>query len=210
MPHADFTVFRALTVFCQEVNDAVDRFGNTETAADRLIEPMRKLVADSSWLDGPWLRVDQRHYQQHRLFVDPGDRFSVISFVWGPGQVTPIHDHGVWGVVGTARGAERIEHFAASGGTIQSLSETTILHAGEVDVIKPSEGDIHRVSNLFDDRVSASIHVYGANIGKVARRAFSQDGQHRQFVSGYSAAPAALESRPVLRAATNRRLDDAR
>ena len=33
-------------------------------------------------------------------------RFSVVSFVWGPGQKTPVHDHRTWGLVGILRGAE--------------------------------------------------------------------------------------------------------
>ena len=29
--------------------------------------------------------------------VDARERFSVVSFVWAPGQKTAIHDHTVWG-----------------------------------------------------------------------------------------------------------------
>jgi len=48
-------------------------------------------------------------------------------------------------------------------------------------------GDIHRVVNAYDDRVSISIHAYGANIGKVRRHVFDpQTGAAKEFVSGYS------------------------
>ena len=36
-----------------------------------------------------------QYYQQHLLHCDPLERFSVVSFVWGPGQKTPVHDHTV-------------------------------------------------------------------------------------------------------------------
>ena len=47
---------------------------------------------------------------------------------------------------------------------------------------------MHQVRNAFDDRVSISIHVYGANIGGVRRHVFTPDGQTKPFVSGYSSA----------------------
>jgi predicted metal-dependent enzyme (double-stranded beta helix superfamily) len=59
------------------------------------------------------------------------------------------------------------------------------LAQGEVDVVSPSLGDIHRVCNAHDDRVSISVHVYGGNIGGIQRSVYS-DGQRRPFVSGYA------------------------
>jgi predicted metal-dependent enzyme (double-stranded beta helix superfamily) len=56
-----------------------------------------------------------------------------------------------------------------------------------VDRVSPTVGDIHEVANAYDDRVSISIHVYGANIGAVRRHVF--DAGHsteKPFVSGYS------------------------
>jgi predicted metal-dependent enzyme (double-stranded beta helix superfamily) len=42
------------------------------------------------------------------------------------------------------------------------------------------------VSNAFDDRVSISIHVYGANIGGISRHVYPPDGPPKPFVSGYT------------------------
>ena len=48
-------------------------------------------------------------------------------------------------------------------------------------------GDIHRVRNAFTDKVSISIHMYGANIGEVERHVFDPaTGRAKPFVSGYS------------------------
>ena len=46
------------------------------------------------------------------LHCDPMERFSVVSFVWAPGQKTPVHDHTVWGMVGVMRGVEFCEEFS--------------------------------------------------------------------------------------------------
>ena len=48
-------------------------------------------------------------------------------------------------------------------------------------------GDIHIVSNAYDDQTSISIHVYGGNIGAIQRHVYGLDtGEIKNFVSGYS------------------------
>jgi predicted metal-dependent enzyme (double-stranded beta helix superfamily) len=56
---------------------------------------------------------------------------------------------------------------------------------GDVERLSPREGDIHQVTNAVDC-LSISIHVYGADIGRVHRHAFSPDGTAKTFISGYS------------------------
>jgi len=114
----------------------------------------------------------------------------VVSFVWGPGQSTPVHDHTVWGLVGMMRGAERCRRYErADDGSVRALGEETLLKPGEVEAVSPTVGDIHTVANGLSDKPSISIHVYGANIGAVRRHVFdSATGAVRDFVSGYSGA----------------------
>ncbi|MCY1463790.1 3-mercaptopropionate dioxygenase [compost metagenome] len=64
--------------------------------------------------------------------------------------------------------------------------EPVRLLPGQVEAVSPAVGDIHRVNNVHDDRVSVSIHVYGANIGAVRRSVYAEDGTRKPFVSGYS------------------------
>ncbi|MFW2829409.1 cysteine dioxygenase [Sphingomonas sp. ID0503] len=146
-----------------------------------------ELVARDDWLPDAYAEASPEGYRQYLLHCDSRERFSVVSFVWGPGQSTPIHDHRIWGLVGVLRGAERVESFRrdpAHG--LAPDGSPQLLNAGEVDSFSPRLGDIHRVSNAYDDRVSISIHVYGANIGAVERSVFGEDGQRRPFVSGYA------------------------
>ena len=53
--------------------------------------------------------------------------------------------------------------------------EPVRLLPGQVEAVSPAVGDIHRVNNAHDDRVSISIHVYGANIGAVRRSVYAED-----------------------------------
>ncbi len=150
------------------------------------------LVARDDWLPEAFAQPDPERYQQFLLHRDPAGRFSVVSFVWGPGQTTPIHDHTVWGLIGMLRGAEYSQPYAlAAGGVPAPHGEPVRLAPGQVEAVSPSLGDIHRVSNVYDDRVSISIHVYGADIGAIERAVYREDGTRKRFVSGYTLPAAA-------------------
>ncbi|NBT73876.1 MAG: cysteine dioxygenase, partial [Betaproteobacteria bacterium] len=62
------------------------------------------LIADDGWLEDDFRKTHPQFYQQYLLYCDPHQRFSIQSFVWGPGQATPVHDHTVWGLVGVLQG----------------------------------------------------------------------------------------------------------
>jgi predicted metal-dependent enzyme (double-stranded beta helix superfamily) len=151
---------------------------------------LRDLVADDSWLPVSAALPHTEHYQQYLLHCDPQERFSVVSFVWGAGQRTPIHDHTLWGLIGMLRGAEIGQHFRPDAqGFMRPHGAPGRLEQGDVELVSPSTGDVHQVANAYEDRASVSIHVYGGNIGAVARHVFDPvNGVVKPFVSGYSAA----------------------
>ncbi|MET0542332.1 MAG: cysteine dioxygenase [Variovorax sp.] len=147
---------------------------------------LRGLVAHDDWLPDAYARPDPQRYQQYALHVDPSGRFSVVSFVWGPGQATPVHDHTVWGLIGMLRGAEYSQGYARDAVVVRPQGEPVRLDPGDVEAVSPTVGDVHRVRNAYDDRVSISIHVYGADIGQVQRHTYPPEGGRKPFVSGYS------------------------
>lgn len=148
------------------------------------------LVAQDDWLPEAFTIPDPDRYRQYLLYCDPMERFSIVSFVWGPGQQTPVHDHTVWGMVGVMRGVELCEEFGLDPvtGCLRAIN-THQLTPGEIDLVSPRVGDIHRVSNALGERPSISIHVYGANIGAVNRHTYElPSGNKNVFISGYSSA----------------------
>ncbi|MDB5433004.1 MAG: cysteine dioxygenase [Caulobacter sp.] len=144
------------------------------------------LVAHDDWLPEAFARPDPIRYAQHLLHCDSLERFSVVSFVWGPGQATPVHDHTVWGLVGVLRGAELEQPYLRLADAVIPAGPVRRLRAGEVAAVSPTVGDIHQVTNAYDDRVSVSIHVYGDNIGAVRRHAYDRAGRPKPFISGYA------------------------
>ncbi len=149
---------------------------------------LRDLVAQDDWLPEA-CAVAGPTYRQYLLHCDPLERFSVVSFVWGPGQKTPVHNHTVWGLVGMLRGEEVSTEMQPGGspGAPMRPGRVDRLRPGEVAKVSADTYDIHVVENALPDRASISIHVYGANIGAVARSVFDpQTGAAKRFISGYT------------------------
>ena len=150
-------------------------------------EILTQLIAQDHWLEEDFRKTHPDYYQQYLLYCDPHERFSLQSFVWGPGQSTPIHDHTVWGLVGVLQGAESCVRYRQTAEGLISDGPALVLERGSVDAVSPSVGDIHKVSNWFSDRTSISIHIYGANIGNLRRHTLdAATGAQKDFVSGYS------------------------
>lgn len=175
--------------FIAEFTRLAEKHGQDEkTMLDAGSRLLGDLIRHDDWLPDECTQPHPQFYQQYLLHCDPLERFSVVSFVWGPGQKTPVHDHTVWGLVGMMRGTESCRRFERTvAGRPLAAGETARLLPGQVDRVSPAVGDIHEVANAHDDRVSISIHVYGANIGAVRRHVFDPaTGIDKPFVSGYS------------------------
>jgi predicted metal-dependent enzyme (double-stranded beta helix superfamily) len=146
------------------------------------------LIARDGWLPEAMLEPDPGGYRIHLLHLDPARRYSVSAMVWGPGQGTPIHDHTVWGMVGVLRGRERCEEFSLPTAPGEPLVAGHVheMLPGDIDLVSPTIGDIHRVSNALGEGTSVSIHVYGADIGAITRSRYDAGGMASTFVSPYA------------------------
>ncbi|HEY1395197.1 cysteine dioxygenase [Roseateles sp.] len=174
--------------FIASIEAAIDQ-GLGEAALLTELRPLlAELVARDDWLPSSHAQPGADRYRQYPLHVDAQGRFSVVSFVWGPGQATPVHDHTVWGLIGMLRGAEDSQGYRFTGPhELVPDGPPVRLSPGQVEAVSPRLGDIHRVRNAVEGQVSISIHVYGADIGRIERSTYDADGTPHRFVSGYSA-----------------------
>lgn len=121
-----------------------------------------------SFLQPQHLRSSTEGYARNLIFDAPDASLSLYAIVWLPGQWTPIHDHGSWGVVGVIEGVLEERNFVrlsadrgadadidlARGGTI-------LLSRGAVTSFVPNPDHIH-VTGVPEDRPRAvSLHLYG-------------------------------------------------
>ena len=187
LPDAPGTDLTALRDFVVAVTHLVGQTDNEAVLLPAVRGHLGRLIARDDWLPPALAAPHPQFYRQYLLHADPLGRFSVVSFVWGPGQRTPVHDHTVWGLIGLLRGAEVSQPFGHDAqGCLLPQGPPTALVPGQVEVVSPTLGDIHQVHNPLADQVSVSIHVYGANIGQVRRWVYAADGSRKPFVSGYA------------------------
>jgi predicted metal-dependent enzyme (double-stranded beta helix superfamily) len=148
---------------------------------------LAELVSHDDWLPDEFAAASADSYRQYLLYCDPQVRFSVVSFVWGPGQQSPVHNHAVWGFGGMLRGAKWCREYAPPRpGRPMRITGEHRVERGQIDKLSSGSGDIHVVANALNDRPAVSIGVYGANIGALRRHIFDEaTGVARPFVSGY-------------------------
>ncbi|MGI8448914.1 MAG: cysteine dioxygenase [Streptosporangiaceae bacterium] len=145
---------------------AVRQRGDWDQTSRRVAQALRRRLPGPEILTAAEREGDPDAYQQHLLHAEADGAFSVVGLVWRPGQITPIHDHATWCVIGVLQGAEYEELFALrEGGTVLEEVGTTAGAPGDVSGFAPP-GDIHRVRNRGTG-VAISLHVYGADISRL-------------------------------------------
>lgn len=186
--HDPLDPLRPLRDFVVGMTRLVDRTDHEPTLLAEGRALLKALIADDRWLPDAFAQAEAGGYRQYLLHCDPLERFSVVSFVWGAGARTPVHDHTVWGLVGMLRGAESCREYAPEGtDRVVDRGHEHVMQPGMIEAVSPTIGDWHVVANALPDRSSISIHVYGGNIGAVRRhRVDPQSGAILDFVSGYS------------------------
>ncbi len=168
MSLAPVTVESPLGRLVQAISEVVIVGGDLASTAEGVANVLRSWVTRQDLLATDQCEPDPRHYRQHVLHVEPDGNFSVVALVWLPGQVTPIHDHISWCVVGVHRGQEletRYRQAEEDGKSWLVELDQCVNPTGSVAALTPP-GDIHRVANGGDD-LAISLHVYGANIARL-------------------------------------------
>ena len=157
----------SLRSFIAGVDEAVAVERDPHTIAAAVQMHLAPLLRDGSFLLPEFREPWPDRYRTHLVAVAPSRAFSVMSLVWMPGQVTPIHDHICWCVVGVLQGLEREQRFGLredeAGQCWLVPLEDTQLAVGETCALIPPDENIHQVRNA-GDTLAISIHVYGADL----------------------------------------------
>lgn len=146
----------------------------TPTPADcveRLAAPMLDLVgAAESFLEPRHRRSGDDGYSRNLIYAAADDTLSLYALVWRPGQWTPIHDHGSWGVVGVVEGVLEERNFARvdehrdsnrDDGIDLVRAGVILLSSGAVTTFVPNPDHIH-LTGVDESRASVlSLHLYG-------------------------------------------------
>lgn len=143
------------------VRTAVSARVDWSHTADLVAEQLRQHLPTPEVLSASQRLGSPDGYRSHTLHVEPDGSFSIVGLVWLPGQLTRIHDHLTWCVVGVIQGVEHEELFDED----LRLLAVNDNYVGDVTSFAPP-GDIHRVHNI-DSTTAISIHVYGTDVNRV-------------------------------------------
>ena len=121
-----------------------------------------------TFLEPQHYRSDAAHYARNLVYKAPDESLSLYSIVWLPGQWTPVHDHGSWGVVGVVEGVLEERSYVrlsadrgADEGIELARGGIVLLGTGAVTSFVPNPDHIH-VTGVPRERPRAvSLHLYG-------------------------------------------------
>lgn len=150
-----------LTDLAADVDRAVRRGDSPQGIGEAVGQCLAPYLGAPELLTPEQQEGDPADYRQHLLHVADDGAFSIVALVWLPGQVTAVHDHLCWCVVGVHQGQEHETRYRLDD---DCLVETRSLvnPPRSVSLVVPP-GDIHRVRNAGEDR-AISLHVYGADL----------------------------------------------
>ena len=121
-----------------------------------------------TFLEAQHYQSDPGHYARNLVYAAPDDSLSLYTLVWLPGQWTPIHDHGSWGVVGVVEGVLEERSYvrlSADRGADTNIDlvrgGVILLGHGAVTSLVPNPDHIH-ITGVPPERPRAvSLHLYG-------------------------------------------------
>ncbi len=159
--------------FIANVGDLVEKMPPKVFEVEDIIPLLKQLLKEPNLINHRLLMLPPgRQSADYLLHLSPGELWSMETFVWKKGAMTPIHDHLTWGVVGQYIGQELETKYQLSDGKLSVVGQTCF-NPGEVTTLVPPN-DIHQVRNVFPG-TSVSIHVYGANMRRQLRHEYNYE-----------------------------------
>lgn len=154
-----YRLFRFLT-------DLEDILLDTVDDGDRLkaiIPLVRNLLTSSYWLQMEYDQPSPKTgWSVKMLYREPEYPLTIQMVAWQPGTVSPIHNHGTWGIVAIVSGSEKNRFWQRSPSyqdpdRLELVGEK-ILEPGEIIGLMPQA--IHSVESMGDEP-TISFNIYG-------------------------------------------------
>ncbi len=164
------TMDYTLDHFIERCRGHVIEEGSPADFVERIAPEMHALLnSDKSFLKPEHCESSPDHYARNAIYIAEDGLLSLYALVWSPGQWTPIHDHGTWGVVGVVEGTLHECNFIrtddqpkhARTGIELTRGGVILLSSGTVTSFVPNPDHIHITGNPYEDTKIISLHLYG-------------------------------------------------
>ncbi|PSN12373.1 cupin [filamentous cyanobacterium CCT1] len=94
--------------FLTELEDILETFHDDTSRLEAITPLVRKLLVSSYWLQLEYSAPDPKTgWSVNFLYREHEFPLTVQMVSWWPGQTSPIHNHGTWGIVALVGGQER-------------------------------------------------------------------------------------------------------
>lgn len=158
-----------LESFIEDARMAAAEYPDFSDVVDVLAPKMLKLInGPRDFLKPEHFKDDPVHYARNALYVSPEDGISLFTLVWNPGQWTPVHDHGTWGVVGVLRGVLEEKSFIRTDsrakedeGIVLKRGGVILLKENSVTTFVPNPDHIHKTGVPDTREQAVTLHLYG-------------------------------------------------
>jgi predicted metal-dependent enzyme (double-stranded beta helix superfamily) len=154
------------------IADAATRSGGQTDPADCVLA-LAPLMLDliehaGAFLEPQHFRSSSAGYTRNLIYEAPDHSLSLYALVWLPGQWTPVHDHGSWGVVGVVEGVLEERSYVslspdrrADEGIDLVRGGIILLRQGAVTSFVPNPDHIHVTGVPTERSRAVSLHLYG-------------------------------------------------
>lgn len=158
--------------YVRTIEGVLDRRPSNKVIIREISVATKQLCASDRWLEERFRVGNPDCYTRHLLHRDANNRFVVLALVWMPGQMTPVHDHSCWGVMGLIQNMleevcyDRLDDGKRPDYAELEQSRGTDVGQGGVAYLLPPYEEIHRIGNT-SDKPTISLHVYGRDLDEV-------------------------------------------
>jgi predicted metal-dependent enzyme (double-stranded beta helix superfamily) len=171
-----------LEQFCESFNDLLKGKPDISTFIRTGRTLVSELMSQKEWFGGILQRVlfDKEFSESQKPGIWPNEitlhrssdrSFLVLCYIWDPGLIDAIHDHGSWGIIGSfVQSIRERKYMRVDDGKKEGYAEleevsSIVLNPGETTYVLPLDKGIHRMGN-FGSNMAVTINVYGPNVRK--------------------------------------------
>jgi predicted metal-dependent enzyme (double-stranded beta helix superfamily) len=149
--------------FLTDLEDILARVPDDRSRLELIRPLVRHLLENSEWLQMNFSLPDpDTGWSVVMLYDEPDFEITVQTVAWAAGSVSPIHNHGTWGIVAMLNGQEKNTCWQRSPTTTHPDKIFTtgelVLHPGDIISFLPDA--IHQVKALGDEP-TISFNLYG-------------------------------------------------
>ena len=160
-----------LDTFLADCRSCTQEFVAPADIVQEISPLMLKLIRHQDFLKPEHRQCSEGHYARNPVYVCKTGNLSLFTMVWQPGQWTPVHDHGTWGVVGILEGILEERNFIRvddrqrdDSGIILQRGGNLMLGSGSVTTFVPNPDHIHRTGVSRHRTQAISLHLYGRDM----------------------------------------------